>query len=257
MVQQSRHISLILVCALAVAWWGILNGRALRSPQDVGGQARRSPLGVVGETVPVTAGGTGTVPVRIADLGDTLAQTPPLDSLEIEMLWIEIEKAEETANTSSFWRRILPQIHLSASFGLHDILFVDPTSYTPYILPKDAYRMTISLPLNDVLISLSHTQATLELERLRAMLSLRSMQYNRTRKMLKQQFAACQDDLGSLEQEADIIGSLLRFNQLRFDQGKIEYDALAKTKMELLAVERSIHRLQLQQSEIRLKLYGQ
>jgi hypothetical protein len=229
---------LILVCALAVTWWGILNG----------------------QTVPAVAGGVGAVPIRISlqtDADDTLAPNLQLDSLEIEMLRIEIEKADETASTSSFWRRILPQIHLSASFGLHDILFVDPTSYTPYILPKDAYRMTISLSLNDVLISSSHTQATLELDRLRAMLSLRTMRYARARKIIEQQLVVFQDDLASLEKEADIIGSLLRFNQLRFDQGKIEYDALARTKMELLAIERSIRRLQLQQSEIPLKLYGQ
>ena len=235
MVQQSRHISLILVCALAVAWWGILNG----------------------QTVPVGAGGAGTVSVRMASAEDTLAQTHLLDSLEIEMLRLEIEKAEETANKSSFWRRILPQIHVSASFGLRDILFVDPTSYTPYILPKDAYRMTISLSLNDALTSSSHTQATLELERLRTMLSLRTMQYAHTRYLIEQQLKSSQDDLALLQKEFAIVQDLLRFNQLRFDQGKIEFDALARTKMELLAIQRSIHRLQLQQFEIRLKLYGQ
>ena len=238
MPQTLRHMTCSIICALVLSRWGILNG----------------------QTVPAVAGGAGAVPIRISsqtDSDDTLAPNLQLDSLEIELLQIEISKAEETVYATSFWWRILPQFHLSASFGMHDLMFIDPTSYTPYVLPRDAYRMTISLSLNDVLKSSNHTQATLELERLKTVLSLRTTQYARARKIIEQQLATSQDDLESLEKELAIVQDLLRFNQLRFEQGKIEYDALARTKMELLAIERSIHRLQLQQSEIRLKLYGQ
>ena len=78
MNQRPSHNAVILVCALAVAWWGILNG----------------------QTVPAGAGGAGAVPIRISlrtDSDDTLAPNLQLDNLEIEMLRIEIEKAEETA----------------------------------------------------------------------------------------------------------------------------------------------------------------
>ena len=238
MSQFSRHMIYSIVCALALSWWGILNG----------------------QTVPVEAGEAGTVPIRIIPgiiLDDTSHQDLALDSLELRLLQLEINKAEEKVSETNFWRRILPQIHFSASFGVHDLVFIDPASFTPYILPRDAYRLTVSLSLIDVLMSPSHSQAALELERLRTMLSMRNMQYARARKIIEQQLVVFQDDLESLEKEADIIGSLLRFNQLRFDQGKIEYDALARTKMELFAIQRSIRRLQLQQSEIRLKMYGQ
>ena len=267
MVQRSRHISLILVCALAVAWWGILNGQARRpvptlyvgksNSTDAVGQVQRSSLSVVGQTVPAVAGGAGAVPIRISlqtDVDDTLAKSIQLDSLEIEMLRIEISKAEETVNATSFWQRILPQIHLSASFGMHDLMFIDPTSYTPYILPRDAYRLTMSLPLNEVLTSSRHTQAILDLQKLRAEYSLRMIQRINSRKALEEQLLAIQDQSASLENESRLIRELLRFNEMRFQQGKIEFDALMRTRLELSAAMRSLLQLHHQEALIRLKL---
>jgi outer membrane protein TolC len=170
------------------------------------------------------------------------------------MLRIEISKAEETVNTTSFWKRILPQIHLSASYGMHDLMFIDPTSYTPYILPRDAYRMTISLSLNDVLTSTRHTQAILDLHKLRMELSLRRIQQINSRKSLEEQLLALQDQSASLEKEISFIRELLHFNELRFQQGKIEFDALTRSKLELSAAMRSLLSIRHQETLIRLKL---
>jgi hypothetical protein len=235
LVPRSRHITLKIACVLVVAWWGILNG----------------------QTVPAGAGGAGAVPIRISlqtDADDTLAPNLQLDTLEIELLQIEISKAEETVNATSFWRRILPQIHLSASYGMHDLMFIDPTSYTPYILPRDAYRMTISLSLNDVLTSTRHTQAILDLHKLRMELSLRRIQQINSRKSLEEQLLALQDQSASLEKEISFIRELLHFNELRFQQGKIEFDALTRSKLELSAAMRSLLSIRHQETLIRLKL---
>jgi outer membrane protein TolC len=235
MIQRTRYLSVILFFTLAVPWWGDLNG----------------------QTVPAGAGGAGTVPIRIClhtDVDDTLAQNIQLDSLEIEMLRIEIAKAEETVNATSFWRRILPQIHLSASFGMHDIMFIDPTSYTTYLLPRDAYRITISLSLNEVLTSTRHAQACLDLQKLGAEYSLRSIQRINSRKALEEQLLAIQDQSASLENESRIILELLRFNEMRFQQGKIEFDALMRTKLELSAAMRSLLQIHHEESLIKLKL---
>lgn len=211
------------------------------------------------QTVLPNVGEGGTVSLRNSTrvVDDTIAQNSLIDSLNLHLLEIDIKQQEQKVSETGFWRRIIPRVNFAASFGAHDLVFIDPASFTPYILPRDAYRLTVSLPLNDVLMSPGHTQATLELEKLRVMLSLRTMQYARARKTLEQQLTAIQDDLESLEKEGAIIQDLSRFDQLRFEQGKIEYDALARTRMEVLAIQRSIHRLQLQQSEIRLKMYGQ
>ena len=256
MVQQPRHISLILVCAVAVAWWGILNGQTRRPvPTFFVGKSDLADVG--GQTVPVGAGGTGTVPIRISfqtDVDDTLARSIQLDSLEIEMLRIEIAKAEETVNATSFWRRILPQIHLSASFGMHDLMFIDPASYTTYILPRDAYRMTISLSLNEVLTSTRHKQAVLDLQRLRTELLQRTIQILHARESLEEQLTAIQDQASLLDKEMTFIKELLHFNELRFQQGKIEFDALTRTKLELSAAMRSLLQLRHEEALIKMRL---
>jgi len=235
MLQQSRHITFIFVCGLKVAWWGILNA----------------------QTVPAGSGETGTVPIRMSPLinaYDTLAQNPKLDSLDLALLQIEIARAEETMDATSFWRRIIPQIHFSASFGLHDMMFVDPTTYTPYILPRDAYRLTINLSLNEALSSPRHTQATLELERLRTELSQRTIQKLHARKSLEEQLTALQDQAAMLEKEMSFIQELLHFNELRFQQGKIEFDALTRTKLELSAATRTILQIHHDEALIKLRL---
>jgi len=235
MLQQSRHITFILVCALTVAWWGILNA----------------------QTVPAGSGETGTVPIRMSPWispYDTLAQNQILDSLDLALLQIEIAQAEETVDATSFWRRIIPQIHFSASFGLNDMMFVDPTTYTPYILPRDAYRLTINLSLNEALSSPRHTQAIFDLQRLRTELSLRTMQHDHSRKSLEQQLVALQDQAALLEKEMSFIQELLHFNELRFQQGKIEFDALTRTKLELSAATRTLLQIHHEEALIKLKL---
>jgi hypothetical protein len=278
MLQHSRHISFIVVCAILFTWWGILNGQTRRSPLDVVGQVRRpvptlfdgnsdsSDVGgpvhrslpdVGGETVPAGAGGTGTVPTRISlqtDGDDTLARSPQLDSLEIEMLQIGITKSEETVLATSLCRRIIPEIHFSGSFGMHDLMFVDPTSSTTYILPRDAYRMTISLSLNEILTSSRHTQAILDLQKLRTELSLRRIQQLNSRMLLEQQLLALQDQAASIEKEITFIRELLHFNELRFQQGKIEFDALTRTKLELSATMRSLLNIRHEEALIKLRL---
>jgi hypothetical protein len=211
------------------------------------------------QTVPPFEGEGGTVrPTSSAVVFDqSPIQISAVDTLELHLLEIEIKRQEEKMMETSFWRRIIPRIHFSASFGMRDLMSIDPASFTPYILPRDAYRLTITLSLNDVLVSPSHTQVVLELERLRGMLSVRRMQFDRAGRILEQQLAASQGQLKSLEEELVIVQELLHFNELRFQQGRIEFDVLARTKLELLGVQRYIQRVQQQQSEIRLRLSTQ
>lgn len=114
--------------------------------------------------------------------------------------------------------------------------------------------MTISLSLNDVLTSTRHTQAILDLHKLRMELSLRRIQQINSRKSLEEQLLALQDQSASLEKEISFIRELLHFNELRFQQGKIEFDALTRSKLELSAAMRSLLSIRHQETLIRLKL---
>jgi hypothetical protein len=212
-------------------------------------------LGVVGQTVPDRRVGAGTVFLKNhLTLRDPAASNLSLDSLEIRLLEIEIRERENRVDETSLWRRLMPSIHFSASCGMHDIAFIDPTSDTPYVLPRDAYRVTFSVTLNDVLFSPAHSQALVELEKLKEMLAIRRLQQAHEDRLLQQQLMATKGRIGVHEKELALVLELLRFNQIRFDQGKIEFDVLTRTKIELLNLQRSLDGLHHQQSEIQLKL---
>ena len=62
------------------------------------------------------------------------------------------------------------------------------------------------------------------------------------------------EKLKSLEKQLSMIEDLIHFNELRFEQGKIEYDALLRTKIELLSLQTNINNLKHQQAQLLLKL---
>ena len=257
-----------IILTVVVIWGDILHGQARRSPMDESGQVRRSPMDVVGQvhrslrdvggqTVPSGVGEGGTVPIRISrlfDVDSTQAINPMIDSLDIRLLQIEIAKVEVRTSETGFWSRIIPQVHISASFGMHDIMFVDPTTFTTYILPRDAYRLSVSLSLSELFSSSKHTQAVLELEQLRAEESRLTIKQLQSHKSLEQQLIALQDQAGLLEKEMSLIKELLHFNELRFQQGKIEFDALIHSKLELNSAMRSIMHIHQQEVLIRQRL---
>jgi hypothetical protein len=207
-----------------------------------------------GQTGPGGVGEGGTVPIRISplfDVDNSQALHPILDSLDIRLLQIEIAKTEVRVHETSIWTRIIPQVHISASFGMRDIMFVDPSTFTPYILPRDAYRFSISLSLNDLFNSSNHRQAVLELDRLRTEATRLTMKQLQSRESLEQQLIVLHDQAGVLEKEMSLIQELLHFNELRFQQGKIEFDALVRTKLELISASMSIMQLHQQEALIR------
>ena len=62
------------------------------------------------------------------------------------------------------------------------------------------------------------------------------------------------EKLQSLEKQLSMIEDLIHFNELRFEQGKIEYDALLRTKIELLSLQTNINNIKHQQAQLLLKL---
>jgi len=75
-----------------------------------------------------------------------------------------------------------------------------------------------------------------------------------SRRALEQQLLDLQDQAAWLEKELSFIQQLLHFNELRFQQGKIEFDALIHSKLELNGAMRSIMHIHQQEALIRQKL---
>ena len=196
-----------------------------------------------GQPVPVFPPETGTVPIyRI------------IDSLEIHKLEIDIQKADEQATQTNIFHRLIPTISISASYGIGNLLFIDPTSTTTYIMPKDAYRLSLSLSISELLFSSKHSDALLQLSRLQTEYQHMKYLQEATQIALRLELQDIGEKLKSLEKQLSMIEDLIHFNELRFEQGKIEYDALLRTKIELLSLQTNINNLKHQQAQLLLKL---
>jgi outer membrane protein TolC len=196
-----------------------------------------------GQPVPVFPPETGTVPIyRI------------IDSLEIHKLEIDIQKADEQATQTNIFHRLIPNISISASYGIGNLLFIDPSSYTTYVLPKDAYRLSFNLSISELFFSSKHSDALLQLSRLQTEYQHMKYLQEATQIALRLELQDIGEKLKSLEKQLSMIEDLIHFNELRFEQGKIEYDALLRTKIELLSLQTNNNNIKHQQAQLLLKL---
>jgi outer membrane protein TolC len=196
-----------------------------------------------GQPVPVFPPETGTVPIyRI------------IDSLEKHKLEIDIQKADEQATQTNIFHRLIPNISISASYGIGNLLFIDPSSYTTYVMPKDAYRLSFNLSISELFFSSKHSDALLQLSRLQTEYQHMKYLQEATQIALRLELQDIGEKLQSLEKQLSMIEDLIHFNELRFEQGKIEYDALLRTKIELLSLQTNINNIKHLQAQLLLKL---
>jgi hypothetical protein len=200
-------------------------------------------IALYGQPVPVFPPEAGTVPIYKI-----------LDSLELLKLEIDIQKGEDQVSQTNFFHRLIPQISISASYGIGNLLFIDPSSSAAYIIPKDAYRLSLSLSLSELLFSSKHSEALLQLTRLTTEYQHMKYLQEATQIALRLELLDIGDKLQSLEKQLSMIQDLIHFNELRFEQGKIEYDALIRTKLEMLSLQSNINDLKHKQAQLLLKL---
>jgi hypothetical protein len=220
-------------------------------------------IALYGQPVPVFPPEAGTVPIfsqRLAPQAHpplaemSLGLNKILDSLELLKLEIDIQKGEDQVSQTNFFHRLIPQISISASYGIGNLLFIDPSSSAAYIIPKDAYRLSLSLSLSELLFSSKHSEALLQLTRLTTEYQHMKYLQEATQIALRLELLDIGDKLQSLGKQLSMIQNLIHFNELRFEQGKIEYDALIRTKLEMLSLQSNINALKHQQAQLLLKL---
>jgi outer membrane protein TolC len=210
-------------------------------------------IALYGQSVPVFPPEAGTVPIfsqRLMSLGLNRI----IDSLQLHQLEIDIQKAEEQAGQTNFFHRLIPNISISASYGIGNLLFVDPSSTATYIMPKDAYRLSLNLSFSELFFSSKHSDAILQLSRLQTEYQHMKYLQEATQIALRLELQDIGEKLKSLEKQLSMIEDLIHFNELRFEQGKIEYDALVRTKIELLSLQTNINNIKHQQAQLLLKL---
>jgi hypothetical protein len=175
-----------------------------------------------------------------------LYQLSPEDSLSLMLLDIEIEKARAQADQTAFWHRLIPEIRLVASIGVRDVFFIDPVAYVPYVWPTDTYRIAGSISLSGVFDSGKHTLANLELSRLRIQRSKLLGHFRSQASSLAAKRVALQNEISLTEEEIGLLQILARYTDLLFQQGEAKYDALIRSKLQLLGAQKNLERLTLQ-----------
>jgi len=168
-----------------------------------------------------------------------------LDSLDLRILENRIQKARLKVSEASFFRRLIPRVRATASFGLKEIVFVDPLTADPYLLPQDSFRLTISLPVTEVLDFTVEELALLDLQRLEMEYGRACIEQARVRKAGAATVSCLERQLELLEKEKPLKARLVKYRELLFHQGKTDYETLIRARLQLLALERSI--LQLEQ----------
>jgi hypothetical protein len=178
------------------------------------------------------------------------------DSLQLRLLGIESERFRLEAEHTNLWHRLIPAVHLSAGFGWKNLLILDPATLTLSTLPRDAYRLTLGISLNEVLDGSKHSAAELELKKIDAMRDRLRERAGRSRLELGVQLKSLEFERNAALQERAILEEILRFDGMRFGQGKIGYDALMQSRLRLVDLERKLNVLSLQSDEIQKKLTG-
>jgi outer membrane protein TolC len=185
-----------------------------------------------------------------------LMQTPAVssDSLHLSMLEFNIEQAELEVVQTNFLHRLMPQIHLTGSLGWTEIFFIDPSSSLLTYIPKDAYRLNVTLSVSDILDASGHRAAELKLERMRAELTrlLRQLQSDQAelyREISSLELAAVLDS-----SELSMKDEVLRFEEIRFAHGQIEFDALIRSRLDVLHAKKNLLQRQRRISDVRLKI---
>jgi outer membrane protein TolC len=164
------------------------------------------------------------------------------------MIQLEIARADLEVSSSDIWHRLIPRVSLSASVGVGDLLFVDTSSPTSPLLPKDSYRLNISLSLSDVLDFQKHARAQLDLGIANARLRKLEADQAAVREAGGKHQESAQGELALFREELAIVERLVRYNELLFENGKIAFDVLARSRLQLIGVRKSMLQLQATQS---------
>jgi outer membrane protein TolC len=148
----------------------------------------------------------------------------------VQLAIAELRKAEATAGETTFWRRLLPRIQLSATLGTRDLLFSESGTL---VLPTDSYRMTISLSLSELLDGTPHDVALLNVEEARLKVG-----QARQKQLLDSLHGEANrldlaDQIKFLNQEEGRLAMIVDYYEMLFAQGKVDRLPVERTRIEL------------------------
>lgn len=165
------------------------------------------------------------------------------DSLQLRILDLEIKRISIEAQQTDFWHRLIPKVSASANIGVRQLVFTDPTTLTPYVVPQDAYRLNISLSLSGILDGEAHTIAGIQLDKLRTQKALLQQSFNTNRGKAEQELLLKKLELSAQLEQAKLVDQLLEYHEMLFAQGEVKFDALLRTRLQALSIHNAIEQL--------------
>jgi hypothetical protein len=161
------------------------------------------------------------------------ARAQRADSLRLELLRLAVREAEIDSARTSFWRRLLPRVEAGAGLSAGGVAFAETGA--PLLLPRDSYRLSVSVPLSGILDGTPHEKALIQLDRARTefLLAAVGMEESGRRRRAR---LAIEDSVRALRaEELCLREELVRYQELLFRQGAAGFDALTRARLALLA----------------------
>jgi outer membrane protein TolC len=166
------------------------------------------------------------------------------DSLSLARLELNIRRAEARVTRTSVWHRLLPHVSFAVAISAgHEVFLNDPLSLPSPPGLRASYRLSLQLPLSALWESEEQDAActdlkSLHLERDQFLLSLASRRASDRRRD-----SALQAERRLLGEQLKVLEAILRFRQLRFDQGECSFESLVQAEMDVRSMQIRLLRL--------------
>jgi len=175
---------------------------------------------------------------------------PSEDSLRLRLIDLDIARAETEVTATNLLHRILPDVRFSASLGVRDLYFGDPSSTNQLVVPSDMYRFTLTLPLSAPLDASAHAKAELQLARLRVERHLELLHQERKRAAASVKLRMLNDALSLALQQRALLERLHTFYDMEFKAGRVPFSTLIRSRLDVLSSQRTAHELESQIEEL-------
>jgi outer membrane protein TolC len=188
--------------------------------------------------------------IWLASVVPTAAQSGgDLDSLALELQELDMRSAAVEAARTRFWQRLVPRIQFTAAFGVRDLVTSDLMTGAPIVIPRDSYRLTISLSISDLIDGSQHSLAQLKLARLAVERESRIRQFSLEKRAARIRVDQLKSDIASQEDELRLLDRIVSFQEAAFQQGSASFVTVARARIDVLNARRSLVRLRNQLRE--------
>ena len=166
--------------------------------------------------------------------------SPAGDSAARRLAVLAVEKADAEARATSFWRRLMPSATIAGTVGVRDLMFQETGGTV--LFPKDSYRISAMLSLSGLLDGSRHEMALIAREEAETRLALLVHRQETARLALRRKALQLRALLTALEEELAVWRSLAAYQEILFTQGKADFRAVARAKVDGIRIRGAVAR---------------